>query len=141
MDDLAVDIFSRALRLSGEARGAFLDQVTAGDPELGQRVRGMLRAYEFSGDGTTAGTAVEGSEEPRTSVNAVREQPGAMIGPYKILQEIGEGGFGFVYMAQQTAPIKRKVALKIVKPGMDTRQVIGRFEAERQALAMMDHPN
>jgi serine/threonine protein kinase len=71
----------------------------------------------------------------------IEDLVGQTIGPYKILQEIGEGGFGAVYMAQQLAPIKRKVAIKIVKPGMDTRQVIGRFEAERQALAMMDHPN
>ncbi|MFN5945849.1 MAG: protein kinase domain-containing protein [Phycisphaerae bacterium] len=69
------------------------------------------------------------------------EGPGTLIGQYKLLQVIGEGGFGFVYMAQQNEPVRRKVALKIVKPGMDTKQVIGRFEVERQALAMMDHPN
>ncbi|HLP85518.1 MAG TPA: DUF3365 domain-containing protein [Phycisphaerales bacterium] len=69
------------------------------------------------------------------------EGPGTVIGQYKLLQVIGEGGFGFVYMAQQNEPVRRKVALKIVKPGMDTKQVIGRFEVERQALAMMDHPN
>ncbi len=69
------------------------------------------------------------------------EGPGSTLGPYKLLQLIGEGGFGVVYMAQQTAPVRRRVALKIVKPGMDTKQVIGRFESERQALAMMDHPN
>jgi len=63
------------------------------------------------------------------------------IGPYKLLQELGEGGMGVVYMAEQTEPVERRVALKIIKPGMDTRQVIARFEAERQALAMMDHPN
>ncbi|HMF13723.1 MAG TPA: serine/threonine-protein kinase, partial [Gemmataceae bacterium] len=69
------------------------------------------------------------------------ELPGALVGPYKLLEQIGEGGFGVVYMAEQTAPIRRKVALKLIKPGMDTRQVIARFEAERQALAIMDHPN
>ena len=69
------------------------------------------------------------------------EGPGSKIGPYKLLQQIGEGGFGFVYMAEQHEPLRRKVALKIVKPGMDTREVIARFEAERQALALMDHPN
>ena len=69
------------------------------------------------------------------------ERAGSQIGPYKLLQEIGEGGFGVVYMAEQTEPVERRVALKIIKPGMDTRQVIARFEAERQALAMMDHPN
>src|SRR5207248_2109322 len=66
---------------------------------------------------------------------------GAVIGPYKLLQQIGEGGMGTVFLAEQTEPVQRKVALKIIKPGMDSRQVITRFEAERQALAMMDHPN
>ena len=69
------------------------------------------------------------------------EGPGTVIGPYKLLEQIGEGGMGVVYMAEQTQPVRRKVALKIIKPGMDTKQVIARFEAERQALAMMDHPN
>ena len=69
------------------------------------------------------------------------EEPGTVIGPYKLLEPIGEGGMGVVYMAEQTQPVRRKVALKVIKPGMDTKQVIARFEAERQALAMMDHPN
>ena len=72
---------------------------------------------------------------------SIAERPGTVIGPYKLLQQIGEGGMGVVFMAEQTEPIQRTVALKIIKPGMDTRQVIARFEAERQALAMMDHPN
>src|SRR5262245_10226396 len=67
--------------------------------------------------------------------------PGTLIGPYKLLEQIGEGGMGVVYVAEQSEPVRRRVALKIIKPGMDTRQVIGRFEAERQALAMMDHPH
>ena len=71
----------------------------------------------------------------------ITERPGTIIGPYKLLQQIGEGGMGVVFMAEQTQPIQRTVALKIIKPGMDTRQVIARFEAERQAVAMMDHPN
>jgi tetratricopeptide (TPR) repeat protein/serine/threonine protein kinase len=71
----------------------------------------------------------------------IREGPGTVIGPYKLLEQIGEGGFGVVFMAEQTQPIRRKVALKVLKPGMDTRQVVARFEAERQALALMDHPN
>src|SRR5262249_10803700 len=69
------------------------------------------------------------------------EKPGNSIGPYKLVEKIGEGGFGVVFLAEQEQPVRRKVALKIIKPGMDTRQVIARFEAERQALAMMDHPN
>src|SRR5689334_2842348 len=71
----------------------------------------------------------------------VREQPGDVIGSYKLLEQIGEGGFGVVFLAEQTEPVRRKVALKVLKPGMDTRQVVARFEAERQALALMDHPN
>src|SRR5206468_4004589 len=71
----------------------------------------------------------------------VGECPGTVIGAYKLLDRIGEGGFGVVFMAEQQQPVRRKVALKVIKPGMDTRQVIARFEAERQALALMDHPN
>src|SRR5207302_4273969 len=71
----------------------------------------------------------------------VSERPGTVIGPYKLIQEIGAGGMGAVWMAQPTEPVKRLVALKVIKPGMDSRQVIARFEAERQALALMDHPN
>ncbi|HXY37396.1 MAG TPA: protein kinase, partial [Planctomycetaceae bacterium] len=73
--------------------------------------------------------------------DALPEQVGSFIGPYKLLQRIGEGGFGVVYMAEQEKPVRRVVALKIIKPGMDTGQVIARFESERQALALMDHPN
>jgi serine/threonine protein kinase len=72
---------------------------------------------------------------------AVSERPGTVIGPYKLLEQIGEGGFGVVFMAEQQQPIRRKVALKVLKPGMDSHQVIARFEVERQALALMDHPN
>ena len=76
-----------------------------------------------------------------TIEHLVTEKPGTQIGPYKLLEQIGEGGFGVVFLAEQERPVQRRVALKIIKPGMDTRQVIARFEAERQALAMMDHPN
>ena len=69
------------------------------------------------------------------------EGPGTAIGPYKLLEPIGEGGMGVVFMAEQTRPVRRRVALKVIKPGMDTSQVVARFEAERQALALMDHPN
>ena len=78
---------------------------------------------------------------PTINNSAVTEAPGDSIGPYKLLQQIGEGGFGVVYMAEQHKPVRRKVALKIIKPGMDTKEVIARFESERQALALMDHPN
>ena len=75
------------------------------------------------------------------SIKPLTEGPGVVIGRYKLLQRIGEGGYGVVYMAEQQEPIRRKVALKIIKLGMDTKQVIARFEAERQALALMEHPN
>ncbi len=78
---------------------------------------------------------------PPRSTRPPCERPGTRIGPYKLLEQIGEGGMGVVYMAEQKEPVARRVALKIIKPGMDTQQVIARFEAERQALAMMDHPN
>ncbi len=81
------------------------------------------------------------AEESPSSPAPVTEKPGDHIGHYKLLQQIGEGGCGIVYMAQQEEPVRRLVALKIIKLGMDTRSVIGRFEAERQALALMDHPN
>jgi hypothetical protein len=76
-----------------------------------------------------------------TADEPVTEGTGTVVGPYKLLEQIGEGGFGVVFMAEQTDSVRRKVALKVLKPGMDTRQVIARFEAERQALAIMDHPN
>ena len=88
-------------------------------------------------------------QEPDSAAPAVRtrdyepiaERVGTMIGPYKLMEQIGEGGFGLVFVAEQQQPVKRRVALKIIKPGMDSQQVIARFEAERQALALMDHPN
>lgn len=79
------------------------------------------------------------TDGPTIDAPHLRELPGTVIGPYKLLQQIGEGGMGIVWMAEQTQPVQRKVALKVIKPGMDSRQVIARFEAERQALAMMDH--
>ena len=84
-----------------------------------------------------------GAEEaaPTASLGAVLERPGGQIGRYKLLNILGEGGMGIVYLAEQQEPIKRKVALKVIKPGMDSKHVISRFEAERQALALLDHPN
>src|SRR5262249_57509305 len=86
--------------------------------------------------GPGGGLALCGAE-----LSACLERPGPVIGPYKLLEPIGEGGMGLVFMAEQVQPIRRRVALKILKPGMDTRQVVARFEGERQALAIMDHPN
>lgn len=78
---------------------------------------------------------------PTAEYKPINERPGMMVGPYKLMEQIGEGGFGLVFVAEPTAPVRRKVALKVIKPGMDSRQVIARFEAERQALAVMDHAN
>jgi serine/threonine protein kinase/tetratricopeptide (TPR) repeat protein len=120
-----------------EGRAAFLDEACAGDAELRRGVELLLRAHERAGpflQEPAAGT-VATVDEP------IRESPGTVVGPYKLLEPIGEGGFGVVFMAEQQQPVRRKVALKVLKPGMDTRQVVARFEAERQALALMDHPH
>jgi serine/threonine protein kinase len=119
-------------------RAAYLDEVCGRDEELRNRVERLLEAQ------SRAGSFLEGpAPAPTASVESegLTECAGTTIGPYKLLGEIGEGGMGVVYMAEQTHPVRRKVALKIIKPGMDTKQVIARFEAERQALALMDHPN
>ncbi len=123
---------------STEARNDYLGQVCGDDPELMGRVAALLRMQ----------AAEPGFlEAPAVGVAATfdlpegDEQPGTVIGRYKLLEQVGEGGMGVVYVAEQTEPVRRRVALKIIKPGMDTKQVIARFEAERQALAMMDHPN
>jgi serine/threonine protein kinase/tetratricopeptide (TPR) repeat protein len=118
-------------------RAAFLDQACAGDPELRPRIERLLARHHQGGD-------VFDSSSPwalATNDHPIAEGPGTVIGPYKLMEQIGEGGMGIVYVADQTQPVRRRVALKIIKPGMDTKQVIARFEAERQALAMMDHPN
>jgi serine/threonine protein kinase len=117
---------------------AFLDQACPGQPELRRRVEVLLEAHREVG--TATHQAGDECPPPCGTWGAV-EQPGAVIGPYKLLQQIGEGGMGTVYMAEQTRPVQRRVALKVIKAGMDSRQVIARFEAERQALALMDHVN
>jgi WD40 repeat protein/serine/threonine protein kinase len=117
---------------------AFLDRACAGDTALRAEVEKLLRvrlemgSFHEAPRPVLAGTV----DEP-----PLAEQPGTVIGPYKLLQQIGEGGMGVVYMAEQNEPIRRRVALKVIKPGMDSAQVIARFEAERQALALMDHQN
>lgn len=132
-------VFDHAIEIeSADDRRAYLDQACADDPDARQKVEALLRAYEEAGSFMESGPpGLAGTvEHPR-----ITEGPGSLIGPYKLLQQIGEGAFGVVYMAEQREPVRRKVALKIIKPGMDTQQVIARFEAERQALAMMEHPN
>ena len=121
-----------------EAREAYVEQICGDDAALGQRVRALLKAYDLSASFLEAPAAAMG----RTiDAPAPAERPGTFIGPYKLMEQIGEGGMGLVFVAEQHHPVRRKVAVKVIKPGMDTREVIARFEAERQALALMDHPN
>jgi serine/threonine protein kinase len=135
--DRKVVAFTEALRLPAEQRGAYLEHACASDLDLRRQVEALLRTYDQVGDFLEESqTSFEGKPE-----SAVGGKPGDRIGRYKLLQQIGEGGCGVVFMAEQEEPVRRRVALKIIKPGMDTRNVIARFEAEQQALALMDHPN
>src|SRR5262245_54985377 len=132
------EILDGALALpAGGERESYLSDACAGDTSLRAEVASLLSAHDQAGDFFAQPTA----DDPRGGAGGVpgTERPGAVIGRYKLLQLIGEGGFGAVYMAEQQHPIRRRVALKIIKLGMDTKQVVARFEAERQALAMMDH--
>ena len=139
-DPQSVDsIFLAALEKSSpEERAAYLDIACGDNAELRSRVERLLDAHP---------KVASFLESPAPGISetldqsAASEQPGTQIGPYKLIEEIGEGGMGVVYRAEQQEPVRRKVALKIIKPGMDTRDVIARFQVERQALAMMDHPN
>ena len=131
-------IFQPARRIeSEEERRALVERECGDDADLRPRVDRLLAAFESS-DSFLQSPALELTTDLRATNPPIAEGPGDTIGPYKLLHEIGEGGMGVVYMADQTEPIARRVALKIIKPGMDTRQVIARFEAERQALALMD---
>lgn len=132
------EIFHAAAELlDADERVAFIRQACGEDPALRAEIEELLehdQAEDSLLDRYTPGIAP-------TLDQSVTERPGTVIGRYKLLEQIGEGGFGMVFMAEQQKPIVRKVALKIIKPGMDTKEVIARFEAERQALAMMEHPN
>jgi len=132
-------IFNEAIRIeSSSERDAFIKSACGDDTALLTRVEALLKVH-FEGKGHHK--SPQGGLNSTLSAPPPTEGPGMRIGRYKLLQLIGEGGFGVVYMAEQEEPIHRKVALKIIKLGMDTKQVIARFEAERQALALMDHPN
>ena len=131
-------IFCETLdRNTPQEQAAYLDQICAGRPELRGRVEALLQAHQQASSFLQEPTDPMDTrvEEPR------REEPGTTLGPYKLLEMIGEGGFGLVYLAEQQQPVRRQVAVKILKPGMDSRQVVARFEAERHALALMDHAN
>ena len=133
------DIFQIAWEIpAATARRAYLEQACGGDEPLRDRVLALLQVAEEEQsflESPPAGCIDTTDRSPIT------EKPGDTIGPYKLMEQIGEGGFGLVFVAEQHAPVRRKVALKVIKPGMDTKQVVARFEAERQALALMDHPN
>jgi len=145
--DRVKEVFGGALELSGGERSSYLDRQCGGDAGLKAEVEGLLAAAErtgalMGGGQRGAGSGGGGEETLDPGFGGVlSEGPGTWVGPYKLWQQMGEGGFGVVFMAEQERPIRRRVALKVVKLGMDTRQVVARFEAERQALAMMDHPN
>ncbi|MBL8763366.1 MAG: serine/threonine protein kinase [Phycisphaerae bacterium] len=149
-------LFDLAIAAPAAQRSALLARECRGDAGLKLRIEAMIAAAEDERflasptadlhavtplDRATVEASPSVPAPPFEASGGLREGPGTRIGPYKLLQLIGEGGFGSVFMAEQEKPVARKVALKIIKLGMDTRQVIARFEAERQALAMMDHPN
>jgi len=138
-DEREETLFREALqRAKGPEREAFLDGACGKDQALRTRLEALLVAHESSN------SLMEPKAAPAdraTVLLSPEEAPGTLIARYKILEKVGEGGFGVVYVAEQREPVKRRVALKIIKLGMDTRQVVARFEAERQALALMDHPN
>jgi len=151
-------VFGKALAIeSPEDRAEFLDLACGDNSSLRMEVAELLEALEGAGSFMERpaveidATMEQDSRAPESGSPAIDktqtippssvEGPGTIIGPFKLLQELGQGGMGTVYMAEQTEPVRRKVALKIIKPGMDSRQVIARFEAERQALALMDHNN
>jgi eukaryotic-like serine/threonine-protein kinase len=137
LDEKAIFNVARQIG-SRDARTEYLRQACGTDSARCERVQALLNAYEEQASFLES--------PPPAGVNHTVDQPaseapGTVIGPYKLIEQIGEGGMGVVYLAQQTEPVKRVVALKVIRAGMDSRQVLARFEAERQALALMDHPN
>src|SRR5262245_2359835 len=148
------DLFAAAVEIPiPSERNAYLDQACGGNVGLRQRLEHLVAADDFAralSAGHMSPHAPQAGQQvspfsPFLGVHGepalIAEGPGAVLGPYKLMEQIGEGGMGLVFVAEQQSPVRRKVALKIIKPGMDTRDVMARFEAERQALALMDHPN
>ena len=130
-DDPKLAVFTEALQLPAHERAAYLERTCGGDVELRHAVEALLREYNQVGDFLEK--SANTSRTTAKTDTAGAEKPGNYIGGYKLLQQIGEGGYGVVFMAEQTQPVHRTVALKIIKPGMDTTSVIARIEAERQA--------
>lgn len=144
IDPIVIAQAARA-RTDPAARGRFLDEACRGDEAVRARVEAILLADDPTVDAPSSPAAMS-SDETVAADDAGRrapllEGPGTVLGPYRLLERIGQGGFGTVFLAEQQEPIVRRVALKLLKPGMDTERVVARFEAERQALALMDHPN
>ncbi len=133
------ELFEQAIELPAAGRHAFLDSACGGDAALRQRIEALLSASEAEAGFLPNKTAVPAAESDGST--PMIEQAGDRIGRYHLLEKIGEGGCGVVFMAEQREPMRRRVALKVLKPGLDTKGVVARFEAERQALALMDHPN
>ncbi len=138
-DAVVFTVFTEAIQLPAEKRAAYLEHTCGDDRELHQRVEALLQSGERVGDFLELSPNRQAMGTTMGLFHGLK--PGDRIGRYKLLQQIGEGGCGVVFMAEQEEPVRRQVALKIIKPGMDTKSVIARFEAERQALALMDHPN
>jgi serine/threonine protein kinase len=135
------DIFLVAAEKAGPGeRKEYLREACGGDAALRQRVEALLRRHEQAG-GFLEPPAFEAATLTSPAFVPAGAAAGTRVAPYELLEQIGEGGMGSVWMAEQQQPVQRKVTLKIIKPGMDTREVVARFEAERQALALMDHPN
>ena len=134
-------LFALALEKPAEKRAAFLDVMCEGNPTLRQRLDALLAAHEQP-DALLATQPEPARPTIKLDLSDAQDEAvGTTIGRYKLLERLGEGGCGVVYVAEQTEPVRRRVALKVIKLGMDTKQVVARFEAERQALALMDHPN
>src|SRR5262245_48933186 len=143
-------LFFLALEKSPGERAAFLEEACTGKGTLRGRVEALLWAHEHPGSflgrpavelPSTGDSPLVGSEVKGGPGQPTAEGPGSRIGPYRLLRAIGEGGMGTVFLTEQERPVRREVALKVIRPGMDSRAVIARFEAERQALALMDHAN
>jgi hypothetical protein len=134
-------LFALAMEKPAEKRAALLDVMCEGDPALRARIEALLAAHEQSATLLDTQADLARPEPGLPFADAPDDAVGQTIGRYKLLEIIGEGRCGVVYVAEQTEPVRRRVALKVIKLGMDTKAVVARFEAERQTLAMMDHPN
>ncbi len=139
-EQLEERLFTEALAVAPAGRDRFLDEACRGNPALRERLEALLLAHESAGMFMAPRESPMG-DRPQLPLQGIGDEQGKRIGRYKLLQKLGEGGCGVVWMAEQQEPVRRRVALKVIKLGMDTKNVIARFEAERQALALMDHPN